>query len=182
MNETINRKGMVLWFCGLSGSGKTTIANALKEELLKRGKKVSILDGDAIRDSLHRHLGFTPDDIRLNNRLISELCEKHVEDHDFVLVPIISPFRSSRAEAKAKLKDRFLEVYINSSLSTCITRDVKGLYKKALNGEIPNFIGLSKEVPFEPPLFPDVEIKTEGAEIKESVDILISHMTSKELL
>lgn len=175
-------KGTVLWFCGLSGSGKTTIANALKKELENKGMRISIVDGDIVRETLHRHLGFSPEDIRLNNKLIAELCLKQTEDYDFILVPIISPFKSSRNDARVLLRDCFVEVYVNSSLETCINRDVKGHYKKALAGGIKNFIGLSKNVPFEPPISPDIELRTEGVSVSECVQNIIEYMVVKNLL
>src|SRR3989338_3893085 len=106
----------VLWFTGLSGSGKTTIALALQKELEKRNKKVRIFDGDIVRQELHKHLGFTPADIKENNRLISELCLKHINDFDFILVPIISPFTESRKKARTLLGKSFIEIYVKAPL------------------------------------------------------------------
>src|SRR3989338_2805235 len=120
----------VLWFTGLSGSGKTTIALALQKELEKRNKKFKVFDGDVVRQKLHKHLGFTPEDIKENNRLIAELCLKQINKYDFILVPIISPFRESRENARKILGNSFIEVYVKALLETVIERDVKVYYKK----------------------------------------------------
>ena len=151
----------VLWFTGLSGSGKTTIAKGLYNELRRFGKKVKILDGDEIRESLHTELGFTHKDIELNNEKIALLCKSFIKTYDFIIVPIIAPFTQSRQLASRLIGPSFSEIYIKSSLSTVINRDVKGLYKKALNGEINNFIGIDPLVPYEPPKKPDLILDTE---------------------
>lgn len=159
----------ILWFTGLSGSGKTTIALRLKEELEKQNFKIKVLDGDDVRNTLHKHLGFSPKDIKENNRLIVELCKENFRDFDFIIVPIISPFRESRMKARETFKDNFVEIFINCSIEECIRRDVKGHYKKAIAGEIKNFIGIAKEVPFEKPENPEVIICTERDSIEEGV-------------
>ncbi|HTZ42131.1 MAG TPA: adenylyl-sulfate kinase [Candidatus Omnitrophota bacterium] len=167
----------VLWFTGLSGSGKTSIAKKVEEYLLLHDKRVLILDGDAVREKLHKHLGFTPEDIKENNRLISEICAKEKENYDFILVPVISPFRESRKKAKHLLGQDFIEIYINCPLDACIKRDVKGLYKRALAGEVQNFIGISKNVPYEPPENPDIEIETDKEGIEAAVNKIISFIS-----
>jgi len=169
----------VLWFTGFSGSGKTTIATKLKDRLEKQGKKVRIFDGDDVRNTLHRHLGFTPQDIMENNRLIAELCLKHSSDYDYILVPIISPFKESRKMARELLKGGFIEVHVNCHLKKCIERDVKGHYKKALAGEIKNFIGIAKENPYEPPENPEIILDTFRETPSESVERLIKFLNSK---
>src|SRR3989338_445100 len=121
----------VLWFTGLSGSGKSTIADKISEKLKNKGYSVKILDGDVVRNTLHRHLGFTKKDILLNNKLISGLALKYLKDYDIILIPIISPYRISRESARKLLGGCFAEVYIKATLKECIRRDVKGLYKKA---------------------------------------------------
>ncbi len=170
-------KKLVLWFTGLSGSGKTTIAIALQKELERTGKKVEILDGDAIRSTVHSNLGFTREDIRTNNRLIAELAEK--SSADVVLVPIISPYSEDRATAKCLIKKRFIELFVKCPLDRCITRDVKGLYGKALKGEINNFIGISKSNPYEPPKSPDIEVNTTEQTIEETTNQIISFLKNK---
>jgi adenylylsulfate kinase len=166
------KNSFVLWFTGLSGSGKTTIADKLYDELVNDGKSAIILDGDKIRSTIHKNLGFTPDDIKKNNELIAKLCLKYNGKYDYILVPIISPFTASRKKAKELIGKNFIEVYVQASLETVIKRDVKGLYNKALRGEIPNFIGISSGVPYEEPFNPDVVLNTE----KEDIDTVVKKM------
>ena len=132
----------VLWFTGLSGSGKTTIANLLIENF--RGRKISyeVFDGDEVRKRFHGHLGFTKEDIIENNRLIIELCKKFYGKVDFILVPIISPFKISRENARKEFGSNFIEIFFDCPYNECKKRDVKGHYKQAEIGELKNFIGL----------------------------------------
>jgi len=166
--------GKVIWFTGLSGSGKTTIALELKKKLEDSGKKVEILDGDIVRDTLHKNLGFSREDIKENNRLIAELAKERAPSNDFVLVPIISPYKEDRVMVRSIVGENFKELFINASLDECIKRDVKGLYKKALAGEINNFIGVAESNPYERPDTPDLEIDTHNSSVGESVKDLVS--------
>jgi len=171
--------GVVLWFTGLSGSGKTTIAKMLEAELKKRDRSVFIFDGDVIRNTRNKNLGFSRGDIRKNNRFIAGLARKRKEHYDAVLVPVISPFRKDRATARNIIGDNFFEVFINCPLSVCEKRDVKGLYKKARDGEIENFIGLSELSPYEKPLKPDIIIRTNRTTEKGSVRILLKELIKR---
>ncbi|MBI2639322.1 MAG: sulfate adenylyltransferase [Candidatus Sungbacteria bacterium] len=173
-----NRKGTVIWFTGLSGSGKSTIAEKLKNELESRGKSVCVLDGDAIRSGQNKHLSFSREDIRENNRLIAELARERAGEHDFVLVPIISPYREDRAMARTIIGGGFLELYVNASLEKCIERDPKGLYKKALAGEISNFIGVAATNPYEAPTSPDIKIDNEKFGIEQNIERLLNYLIS----
>ena len=164
----------VLWFTGLSGSGKTTLAELLKKELDRRGKSYQIFDGDDVRRNLHRHLGFTPEDIKENNKLIANLCAESLGKVDYVIVPIISPFRESREEARRTIGDSFVEVYLNCPYDECKRRDAKGLYAKAESGSLDNFIGL--HVPYEAPTNPDVEIESTKSSPKESLERIIKFL------
>ncbi len=168
--------GIVFWFTGLSGSGKTTIANALKERLTALGRSALILDGDAVRNSTHRHLGFSREDIRENNRLLAELAAKRANECDVVIVAIISPFRKDRKMARGIIGERFREVFVNRPLGLCIARDEKGLYKKALAGAIKNFIGIDPTTPYEPPEAPDVELETDTETKEENVQKLLTFL------
>ena len=163
----------VLWLTGLSGSGKTTIATSISKKLIKKNYKVKILDGDKIRDSIHTNLGFSPSDIELNNQKIAFLCKELMGSFDLVIVPIISPFSRSRKLAREIIGEGFFEIYIKSFLDNVISRDVKGLYKKALAGEIDNFIGIDPNVPYEIPKFPDLTLDTNKEKISESVTKLL---------
>ena len=171
----------VLWFSGLSGSGKTTIANELKKKIENRGYTVRVFDGDDIRNSEHKHLGFTREDIEENNRLIAQLCLKNIDGYDFILVPIISPFLKSREMAREILGDSFIEIYIKASLDECMRRDVKGLYKKALRGEIEHFIGISVDVQYEIPKDPEVIVETQKENVDESVEKIVSYMNMRKI-
>lgn len=166
--------GTILWFTGLSGSGKTTIAEKLKVELERQGKKVEMLDGDVVRNTLHKNLGFTPEDIHENNRLLSILAKEKSEESDFVLLPIISPFLEDREKARSLLGNNFIEVFIDTTLEECIRRDVKGHYKKALAGEIKNFIGIAKENPYQQPLNPEIIIETSKLSVEQSVQKMMA--------
>lgn len=152
----------VLWFTGLSGSGKSTLADALHETLVSHGKRVLILDGDAVRERFHTHLGFTPEDIMENNHLIQVLCKEAVDSnqYDFVLVPVIAPFLQSRQAARKLLGESYVEIFVDASFEECTMRDVKGLYAKALRGEIDHFIGLDPRVPYERPEESEIHIDT----------------------
>ena len=166
--------GKVLWFTGLSGSGKTTIAELLKREFDKFGKNYVVFDGDEVRRKLHRHLGFTPKDIKENNRLIVGLCNEAIEGVDYIIVPIISPFRESREEARKVFGEKFVEIYVNCSYNECRKRDPKGLYMKAENGRLENFIGL--HIPYEPPKNPEIEIDSIRNRPEEAVKKILSFL------
>ena len=150
----------VLWFTGLSGAGKTTIAELVADGLRALGKSVKIIDGDSVRDTIHKHLGFTAEDITENNRLIAELAKQLMKNFDFILVPIISPFERSRMLAKKIIGDGFLELYVESHEDVRVARDPKGLYKKAQEGHIKNLIGYGG-VAYEVPKGPDIVVNTD---------------------
>lgn len=180
--EKKQKHGIVIWFTGLSGSGKTTIALKLKRELELNGKKVLIIDGDDIRNSRHKRLGFSRDDIRENNKQVVELAKKQIRDYDFILVPKISPNREDRKMARSIIGQNFIELFTNSPLKKCIERDVKGLYKKALSGEINDFIGVSESNIYEMPNSHDLEINTDKLGISESVEKLINFLAIKKII
>jgi adenylylsulfate kinase len=164
----------ILWFTGLSGSGKTTVAESLKAFLESLNKRVKVFDGDDVRERFHRHLGFSPKDIKENNRLIVKLCEENLDSYDFILVPVISPFIESRNFARQNFSPEFLEIYVHCPLEECISRDVKGLYKKVLKGEIKNFIGVHEEVPYESPLNPEIVLNTCVESVEDSKNKIIN--------
>lgn len=164
----------ILWFTGLSGSGKTTIAELLKTEFDKVGKSYCVFDGDDVRSRLHRHLGFTSENIKENNRLIIGLCKDSVDRVDYLIVPIISPFRESREEARRTFGSNFVEIYVNCSYDECKKRDVKGLYAKAEEGSLENFIGL--HVPYEPPINPELEIDSVKQSPGESLERIMKFL------
>ena len=149
------------WLTGLSGAGKSTIAVLAASMLREDGVSVSVLDGDAVRQGRHNQLGFNPEDIRENNRRIVELCSDALGRHDVVLVPVISPFRVSRAAARNALGEQYLEVFVKASLTEVRRRDPKGFYRQASEGRLAGLIGVDPEVPYEPPESPALVLDTE---------------------
>ena len=171
----LNQKPCILWFTGLSGSGKSTIANAVELELFKRGRKTYLLDGDNVRHGLNKDLGFSEQDRIENIRRIGEVAKLFVDSGLIVLTAFISPFKSDRQIARSLVKyDEFIEVFIDTPLEVCEQRDPKGLYKKARDGAIKNFTGISS--PYEAPEEPQIHIKTDEHSIQECVDIVINYL------
>lgn len=159
----MNQKPVVLWLTGLSGSGKSTVANALEKLLHAGGRHTILLDGDNVRHGLNRDLGFTEADRVENIRRIAEVSKLMTEAGLFVIVSFISPFRSERQLAREVMEPgEFIEVFVDTPLDECINRDPKGLYTRALAGEIANFTGVSS--PYEPPEKPDIHLRTMGAD------------------
>ena len=152
---------------GLSGAGKTTICQAVYTELLARGVRVEMLDGDVVRRHMCRDLGFSKTDRAENVRRIGYVAQLLTRNRVVTLVSAISPYRAARDEARAQV-GRFLEVYVNAPVEVCEQRDPKGLYKKARTGEIQKFTGLDD--PYEFPLAPEIECKTDQESVKDSVD------------
>jgi len=164
------KDALIYWFTGLSGSGKTTIADATKTLLEADGYSVLILDGDNIRNRLHVDLGFSKEDIKNNNSLIIKLCQKIRKDNNIIFVSIISPYNSSRKDAEDTLKPGFYEVYCKADIQELISRDTKGLYSKALKGEINDLIGFSSTSIYEMPPKSDIILDTVKCNINESVN------------
>lgn len=168
----------LLWFTGLSGSGKSTISNLVEQELYKKGIKTYSLDGDNIRKGINSDLTFAPNDRTENIRRIAELANLMVDAGLVVLASFVSPYKKDRESIRNIVKDEnFVEIYINTSVEECERRDVKGLYKKARAGEIKNMTGIS--APYEAPENPDIEIKTEKSSIEESVKKIVEYITPK---
>ena len=173
LREKINgHKGQVLWLTGLSGSGKSTIANALEKELYTQGKKTYILDGDNVRHGLNKDLGFTDKDRIENIRRVAEVAKLMCDAGLIVITAFISPFRSEREMARSLFQENeFKEIYISTPLKVAEKRDPKGLYKKARQGKIPNFTGIDS--PYEIPTKPDLEINTSKTTLQESVQKIL---------
>lgn len=174
-------KGLTLWLTGLSGSGKSTISQALYKKLLSLNPKlaIEILDGDEVREHLCKDLGFSKEDRFTNIERIAFLAGKISKHGVLVIVPVIAPYKEARAKARA-LSLNFAEVFIKTSLDEVIKRDVKGLYKKALSGEIKNFTGISD--PYEEPENPEILIETAKQSIDESVSKIVDYLTAKGFL
>lgn len=175
------QKPTILWFTGLSGSGKSTIANLVERKLVAEGRHTYLLDGDNIRHGLNRDLGFTDADRVENIRRVAETAKLFVDAGLIVLVSFISPFRSERRTARELMAPgEFLEVYVDTPLEVCIARDPKGLYRRAKAGEIRNFTGLDS--PYEPPENPDIHVTTVDAAPEEAADRIIARLRTGGLL
>ncbi|SHO80770.1 Adenylylsulfate kinase [hydrothermal vent metagenome] len=171
--KRLNQKPRLIWFTGLSGSGKSTIANALEVKLYQLNYHTMLLDGDNIRFGLNRDLGFSDEDRVENIRRISEVAKLFIESGTIVITAFISPFQSEREYAKSILQDdEFVEVFVDTPIEICQLRDPKGLYKKALNGEIKNFTGIDS--PYEVPQNPDIIIKTSS--VDDAVDMIVEYL------
>ncbi|MEO2143724.1 MAG: adenylyl-sulfate kinase [Flavobacteriaceae bacterium] len=164
--------GKIIWFTGLSASGKSTIANALDLELNKRGLRTYILDGDNVRMGLNKDLGFSPESRKENIRRISEVAKLFADSGTIVMTAFISPYREDRKLAREVIGSDYVEVFVNTPVEECINRDPKGLYKKAIAGEIKGFTGI--DAPYEEPL--NSEINLENLSIEKSVEILINYL------
>ena len=167
-------KGFVVWLTGLSGAGKSTIADALAPELRAAGKKVELLDGDVVRTHLSKGLGFSREDRDTNIARIAFVAHLLARNGVVVLVSAISPYKETREAARKTIGD-FVEVHVAPPLEECIRRDTKGLYKKALAGEIPQFTGISD--PYEAPESPEVSIDTSALDLRTSVQRVKSKLT-----
>jgi adenylyl-sulfate kinase len=159
-------KGFVLWFTGLSGSGKSTVSRLVAERLSAYGAKVELLDGDEVREHLSKGLGFSKEDRDTNIRRIGFVCELLARHGVIAIAAAISPYRAVREEVRARVAD-FVEVYAECPLEVLADRDVKGLYRRAMAGEIANFTGVSD--PYEPPLAPEVTIRSAEETPEQSV-------------
>jgi adenylylsulfate kinase len=173
------QKGITLWFTGLSGSGKTTIAIEVERILKAQDYKVERLDGDEVRKYLCRDLGFSKEDRDENIRRVSYLAKLLTRNDVITLCCFVSPYRAAREKARA-LIDSFAEIYVNTPLAVCEERDVKGLYARARAGEIPAFTGVSD--PYEPPINPEIEILTNQQELAESVAIIINYLNKNSII
>ena len=173
----MEQKGFTIWFTGLSGAGKTTIADAIEPLLRERGiSKLEKLDGDVVRTHLSKGLGFSKEDRDTNIRRIGWVAEVLTRNGVCVLASAISPYREIRDEVRANVGD-FVEVFVKCSIPELTRRDVKGLYEKAIKGEIKNFTGVSD--PYEEPLNPDVTVDTETEELAESVGKVLAALEAK---
>ncbi|WP_033828851.1 adenylyl-sulfate kinase [Bacillus andreraoultii] len=168
-------KSTVLWFTGLSGSGKSTISAELEKVLFEKGVQVYRLDGDNIRHGLNKNLGFSPEDRSENIRRIGEVAKLMVDAGMITLTAFISPYRKDRELVRKLLEDdEFIEVYVKARIETCEARDPKGLYKKVRNGEIINFTGI--DAPYEEPHKPELMIDTDQLSLEQSVNLIIDYL------
>ena len=172
-------KGFTLWFTGMSGAGKSTVSERVHERLRSAGAKVELLDGDIVRTHLSRGLGFSKEDRDTNIRRLGFVCELLTRNGVIAMVAAISPYREVREEVRARIGS-FVEVYVTCPIDVLAQRDVKGLYKKALAGEIASFTGVSD--PYEPPLNPEVTIDSSRESVDESVEKVWNKLVEMELI
>lgn len=165
--------GFTLWLTGLSGAGKSTLAHLLESELKGRGLRVEVLDGDKVRQNLSQGLGFSKADRDTQVQRIGYVARLLSRNGVVTIVAAISPYRETRDAVRAQI-ERFVEVYVHCPLETCIERDVKGLYKKALAGEIQQFTGISD--PYEPPTEPEIAVDTSRQSHEESLRTIVSKL------
>lgn len=173
------QKGVTVWFTGLSGSGKTTISRLIETKLKNLRAKVETLDGDEVRQNLTKGLGFSKEDRKKNNEIVTYVAKVLTRNNVIVLTSLISPYRQMREYARSEIES-FVEVYVKCSLEQCIQRDVKGLYKKALNGEILHFTGVSD--PFEEPKNAEIIVNTEQETPEESAEKILKYLTDHRYL
>jgi adenylylsulfate kinase len=179
---TSTRRGFTLWFTGLSGAGKSTLATGVSRELERQGLLVEQLDGDVVRTHLSKGLGFSKEDRDANIERIGWVASRLARAGAVVVVSAISPYAEARARARALVEEQgtFVEIYVSTSLETCAARDVKGLYARALAGEIADFTGVS--APYEAPTDPEIEVDTAGATPEESVAHVMQRLAALDLL
>lgn len=177
-HEKNGYEGKIIWFTGLSASGKSTIANAFSRRLFELEKQVYVLDGDNIRQGLNNDLGFGDEARKENIRRIGEVAKLFIDSGQYVLTAFISPFREDRQLVRDLVPDgEFIEVFVKCSIEACEKRDPKGLYKKARKNEIPNFTGISS--PYEEPLKPEIIVDSELFSVEQCVDQLINQLKIK---
>jgi adenylylsulfate kinase len=168
-NQANKHKSFLIWFTGLSGSGKSTIANALEHKLHQEGIKTYVLDGDNIRLGINKDLSFSAEDRSENMRRIAEIAKLFIDAGIVVMGAFVSPYKKDRKSIEYVVgNNNFVEVFVNTSLEACELRDVKGLYAKARKGEIKDFTGIN--APYEAPEKPDIEVVTDNMTVREAVD------------
>jgi adenylyl-sulfate kinase len=172
-------QGFTIWFTGLSGAGKSTIAGLLEQELRSRGRLVEVLDGDVVRTHLSKGLGFSRADRDTNILRIGWVCEVLSRNGVVAIAAAISPYRDARDQVRARI-DKFVEVFVDCPIDACIERDVKGLYRKALSGEIKEFTGVSD--PYEAPLNPEITVHTDRETPAESAARIIAYLEQTGLI
>lgn len=174
-------KSRVIWFTGLSGSGKSTVANATEKLLHDMGLHTYILDGDNVRMGLNKDLGFSPEDRTENIRRITEVAKLFADAGSIVLTAFISPYREDRDNARTIIGDNdFIEIFISADLSVCESRDPKGLYKKARAGEIKGFTGI--DAPYEDPINPELVVETDKYNIEECAQIVVKYLIDQSII
>lgn len=170
----MRERGLILWLTGMSGSGKSTLAKSVENELRLLGKQVEILDGDEVRENLSKGLGFNKEDRDTNVCRIGYVAKLLVRNGVIVIAAVISPYEKTRKEMRFNNKDYYLEVYVKCSLEECIKRDVKGLYQRAMTGQLMEFTGVN--APYEEPLHPEVIVDTEQDTLEECTEKIVAKL------
>jgi len=179
--EQNGHKSVALWFTGLSGAGKSTLAHAVEERLYDMSCRSYVFDGDNVRHGLNRDLGFSPEDRTENIRRIGEMVKLFLEAGVIAITAFISPYRKDRAWVRALVGDgNFIEVYCDCSLDVCEGRDVKGIYKKAREGKVQGFTGVS--APYEPPEAPEITLDTATASVEECVEAIVGMLKAQGII
>lgn len=178
--EITKQKPACIWLTGLSACGKSTIAVALEQVLIQRGHLAYVLDGDNIRHGLNKNLGFSPEDRTENIRRIGEVAKLFVDAGLVVITSFISPYKADRDLVRGLMKEgEFVEIFVDAPVAVCAERDPKGLYKKAMAGEIKGFTGVSPDAPYEAPSQPELHLKTDEKSVEESVETILDYLESK---
>lgn len=172
--KLLKQKGVLIWFTGLSGSGKSTVATMLEKKLYDMGKLTYLLDGDNVRHGLNSDLGFSKEDRVENIRRIAEISKLFVDSGVITIATFISPFINDREAVRELLKEDFIEVYIDCPIEVCENRDPKGIYKKAREGEIKDFTGIDS--PYEAPVNPEITVQTHLNSLEECVSKIIDYL------
>jgi adenylyl-sulfate kinase len=167
----VSKRGFTVWLTGLSGAGKTTLAHALEANLRESGRRVEVLDGDVVREHLSKGLGFSKEDRDTNIRRIGFVCKLLSRNGVVAIAAVISPYRELRDEVRREIGD-FVEVHVSCPLDELVRRDVKGLYARALRGDLPQFTGVSD--PYEPPLNPEVVVETATQSPDQSIQTILA--------
>lgn len=179
--KVLGQKGVVLWFTGLSGSGKSTVAREVEKKLFELGYLAYVLDGDNIRFGLNKNLGFSPADRAENIRRISEVAKLFADAGIITIAAFISPSRSDRNRARALMQPgEFIEIYVRCPLEECEKRDTKGLYKKAREGAVGEFTGIS--APYEEPHFPELVLETARETLAQSTEKVMQFISDREII
>ena len=173
-------KGACIWFTGLSGSGKSTTADALVPLLEARGRTVTVLDGDVVRTHLTKGLGFDKADRDANVRRVGYVASEIVRHGGLVVCALVSPYRETRAEVREMIGEGYIEVFVDTPLEVVEARDVKGWYAKARSGEVKEFTGVSD--PYEPPLDPELRLLTEDTTVESNAQLVVDYLESRSIL
>ena len=175
--QVTGQKPCCVWLTGLSACGKSTIAMALEQVLIQRGHIAYVLDGDNVRHGLNKNLGFSPDDRTENIRRIGEVAKLFVDAGVIVMTSFISPYRADRDRVRSILKEgEFVEVFVDAPVDVCAKRDPKGLYEKAMRGEIKEFTGVSPDAPYEAPEKPEIHLHTDQQDVAQCVETILQYL------